>query len=246
MYEPIAGIIKITAIAVNVNGVGTFNVYVDRCDARDKTIIENLYTFPVTSAASVFTNCDMSSEDGKIELPMEIDGIPQEYYIYWKRDESGGLYAKNNEIKCGTCGNKQKLQSLDGFFYYNGISATNLDNLHAITGDKHGHGLSITAQVSCDHARVICREYEKKEAVKLMIEKAAQYKAGSLWIEYIMKSGYVNRDNMNNREYMWGKRNHFEKEYSERITAIANKMELGETNCYSCNESPMTKGTILS
>lgn len=246
MNEPIAGLITITKIELQVNGSGAFNVYISRCDAKSSATEELLYTFPVTSVANTWVVANISSATNGIKLPMEIDGVPQEYYVYWKRSESGGFYPKNNEIKCGTCGNNANIDALAGFMQYNGVSISGTDNLFSANTDKAGHGLAITAQVSCDHESVVCREYEKKQAVKLMIEKAAQNKAGELWIEYIFKSGYVNRDNMQNREYLWGKRNHFRKEYEERITAIANTMELGETNCYICKDTPMTKGTIFS
>jgi hypothetical protein len=249
MHEPIAGNIAISAIAVNVNGSADFNVYIGRRDAgnylvNDKGIEETLYTLPVTSVINSWANATLPS--GGILLPMEVDGVAQEYYIYWKRDESGGLMAKNNDMKCGTCGSTTATQALSGFMAYDGISLANTDNVRNISTDKLGHGISVSAVVGCDNSMVICREYDKKEAVKLMMDKAAQYKAGELWIEYIMKSGYINNTNMQSREMMWGKRNHFQKEFNERITAIANAMELGETNCYVCKDNIMYKGTIFS
>lgn len=245
MIEPIAGNINISSIGVNVNGSADFFVYVARCNAKDHEIEEVLYTFPITSVANVWTNANMTSQPKGIKLPMEVNGIAQEYYIYWKRSESGGLLAKNNDIKCGTCGSRETA-ALSEFMHYDGVSATDFSNLKNVTIDKLGHGLSVNAVVGCDHSMVVCREYNKKEAVALMTEWAALYKAGALWIEYIIKSGYVNKDNMQNREYLWGKRNHFNKEFDERITAIVTAMELGETNCYVCKDNTMFKGTIFS
>ena len=244
MHEPIAGYISISQIGVNVNGSGAFNVYVARCDANSKETLELLYTFPVTSIANTWVNANLSSAAPGLKLPMEIDGVAQEYYIYWKRDEAGGFYPKDNDIKCGTCGSKNANAALSGFMNYNGISLADINNVKNVSTDNMGHGLSVNAVVSCDHTLVVCREYEKKDAVQLMMNWAALYKAGELWIEYIIQSGFVNRDNMQNREYFWGKRNHFQKEFNERITAIANAMELGETNCYVCKDDTMTKGTI--
>ncbi len=246
MLNPIAGLITINSIAVNVNGAGTFKVYVDRCNSWDSEIAETLYEFPVTSIAGNWVNADMSSQQGQIILHMEIEGEPQEYYIYWKRDESGGLSPKNNDMKCYTCGNKRQMYALEEFMLFNGIAFGSTSQLRNVNLDRLGHGLSVAAVVGCDHSEIICREYNKKEAVKLMMDKAAQYKAGELWIEYVMKSGYVNRDNMQNREYMWGKRNNFRKEFDERITSIANAMELAETHCYQCKDNIMQKGTIYS
>lgn len=247
LRQPIAGIIDVRGVAVCVNGVGNFNVYIARCNAKDKATEEILFTLPVTTETNTWSIANLASATDGIKLPMEIEGIPQEYYFYWNREESGGLFAKNNDLKCGSCGSDQQENALAAYMDYNGVSFTDPNNLKKINTDKHGHGLSITAIVGCDHKTVICREYEKKEAVKLMMDKAAQYKAGELWIEYILKSAWVNRDNLQSREYMWGKRNHFAAEFSKRITAIADDMvELGETNCYTCKENTMLKGTIFS
>jgi hypothetical protein len=247
MREAIAGLITINSIGVCVNGAATFNVYIGRCDAKDPAIVETLFTFPVTTIPNVFTNVNMASAGGVVKLDMEIKGVPQEYYIYWNRNEAGGLFAKNNDMKCGSCGGKIQSEVLLGFMNYDGVSFSDPANLHGtVKADKLGHGLSVAVVVGCDHTTVICREFEKKDAVKLMMQKAAQYKAGELWIEYILKSAWVNRDGLQNREYMWGKRNHFRAEFDQRITAIANKMELGETNCYVCKDDKVIKGTIYS
>lgn len=243
---PIAGLITVSSVGVCVNGVGTFNVYIGRCDAKDPAIVETLFTFPVTTVANSWTNVDMASATNGVKLPMEIDGVPQEYFFYWNRNEAGGLLPKNNDLKCGTCSGKAQSEALAQYMQYNGVSFSDPNNLNAVKADKMGHGLSVMAAVSCDHATVVCREYNKKDAVKLMMQKAAQYKAGELWIEYILKSAWVNRDGLQSREYMWGKRNHFRAEFEQRITAIANTMELGETNCYICKNDTMMKGTIYS
>lgn len=246
-HQPIAGLISISSIALCLNGVGSFNVYIDRCNTHDCAITTgHLYTFPVTTVANTWTNVDMSSQPGGIQLPLEVEGLAQEYYIYWNREEAGGLLPKNNDMKCGSCGGKVQSEILLSFMNYDGVAFTDTNKLMSVRNDRMGHGISVSAVVGCDHATVICREYDKKEAVKLMMQKAAQYKAGELWIEYILKSSWVNRDGLQSKEYMWGKRNHFSSEFDKRITAIANAMELGETNCYVCKNDTMMKGTIYS
>lgn len=246
MFQTIAGNIKIDRIAVCISAAATFNVYVSRCDARSPTIDELLYTFPVTSVIGNWVNADMSSQPGGITLPMQIEGVEQEYYITWKRSEAGGAFAKNNDIICGTCMKTAANYALENFMHYDGIALNDLDRLLNASADKRGHGLSVSATVGCENNTVLCREFDKKEAISLMMSWANYYKAGELWIEYIFKSGYVSKTNLQNREYLWGKRNHFVKEYNERITAIANGMNIGETNCYVCKEDKGIKATIFS
>lgn len=246
MYEPIAGNIRISGISVNVNGDASFNVYVARCEARDRSIIEVLATLPVNSVANTWTAANMTSVNGELVLPMEVDGIAQEYYIYWRRSEAGDLMPKNNEIKCGPCSAGKTLAALDEYMYYDGVALADMNNLYNAQVSKKGHGLSVSAIVGCEHESVMCREFEKKENISKMMAHAMRYKVGELWIEYLFKSNFVNRSNMANREYLWGKRNHFRKEFDDRITTIANQMTLGDTNCYSCKEDRAIRGTIFS
>lgn len=245
VYQPIAGNITINRIGVALSGVATFNVYVSRCEAGAYGVEELLYTFPVTTTFGLFADADLSSQNGQIVLPMQINGVAQEYYIFYKRSEANGLLAKNNEIKCGCSGDKG-MRALDSYMHYDGVSINDMDNLRSVSADRKGHGISVSSVVGCEHSVIICREYEKKEAVSLMMQWAVLYKTGELWIEYLLKSGYINRDSMQNREYFLGKRNHFKSEYEQRITAIANGMTLGETNCYVCKDDTMTLGTIYS
>lgn len=248
MHEPIAGAIRINRISVCVSGTANFQVYIGACDAGERNFGTALYGFPVASVAGTWTDADLTSVPDGIALPMQVEGIAQEYYIFWDSTEAGvGVKPKNNEIKCGTCGNATAVRALDNYMMYNGVSFNDLNNLRSgVTLDKYGRGLSINCTVGCEHEMIICREYNKKEAVSLMMNRAAWYKAGELWIEYGIKSGFVNRNNMTNREYLWGKRNSFRAEFDKRITAIADTMTIGETNCYVCKEDTIIKGHIFS
>lgn len=242
MTEPIAGSIKINKVAVNLSGARTFNVYIAGNATGEYQMGEILYALPVTSSGGVWVNCDISAYPEGIILPMHVNGEAQEYYIFFKRSEAGNLFPKNNDIKCATCDHSHS--TLSQYMEYHGFAAADMGNLRNVKADAYGHGLSVTALVGCENQSIICREYEKQEAVSLMMQWAALYKAGELWIEYVQKSGIVNKTNLQNREYLWGKRNHFRKEFDERITSIANTMELGETNCYTCKSDKIIKGLI--
>jgi hypothetical protein len=243
--EPIAGNIRISRIKLGVNGAATFNVYIARCDSRNDVISEILHTLEVTTVPSVMTNIDISGVTGGIVLPMEINGVEQEYYIFYNRDEASGLYPKNNEIKCGTCTSANRaMDMLRNFVHATGVYFNDQNDLPQVASDSYAHGFVVTATIGCEHESVICREYAKKEAMSLVMATAAQLKAGELWIEYIFKSGYVNKTNLQNREYLWGKRNHFRAEFDKRITVLATSMTVGETNCYTCKDEVITKGLI--
>lgn len=241
---PISGSIKIEALRVNVNASATFNVLIGRCDVGETEMTEKaLHTIPVTSVAGTWTSITLP--DGVITLPLQVEGVAQEYYIYYDR-VGASVLPKNNEIKCGTCNGGIKIDALGQFIEYHGMEISNLDKVRQISTNRNGYGLCVTAQVACDNKMLLCREYEKKDTINAMSNWALMYKAGELWIEYLMKSNYINKTALQNREYLWGKRNHFRAEYEKRITNIANDMTLGETGCYTCKGNRGAKGTIYS
>jgi hypothetical protein len=245
MIEAIAGNIKINAISLCLNGAATFNVYIHKVYAKDMSFVdEPLHTLEITTVAGSWTNATMP--EGGITLPMEEDGHPLEYWIFYDRNEAGGLMPKNNNIRCGSCNGRDLTRALNAYMTYKGVAFSDTQRLHNVTADERGHGFSVSMEVGCDTDTVVCREYDKQEAIQQMMAWATRYKAGELWIEYIFKGAQVNRVNLQNREYLWGKRNHFRKEYEDRITAIANNLTLGETNCYTCKEDKIVKGTIYS
>lgn len=240
---PIAGEIEITRIAIQLNGSNPDGkIYIGRSEYGEKAMLEVLHELPVTATVGQWASATLP--DGGIKLPMQIDGVAQDYYIYWDRNDFPGLLAKNNDIKCGTCGSNNNINALSNYMHYSGFATSSTDKLNNISTDSKGHGISVTAVVGCNTTNVICREYEKKEAVKTVMDRAALYKAGMLWIEYINQSGFLNRFTMMNREYLWGKRNHFEAEFNKRVTVILDNMTLGETGCYECGDKKIIKGTI--
>lgn len=243
MIEPIAGNVQINQISLCLNGVATFNVYVGRCNVKSKAIEEIVATVPITTVSGTWTNATLP--EGGIAVPMEIYGTEQEIYVFYDRTEAGGLLPKNNTIKCLCPGDNGK-KALNAYMQYNGCVFNDKENLSSAKADQQGHGISVQAVVGCDTNTIVCREYEKQDNIQLMMAWGLRYKAGVLWIEYIFKGGQVNRVNLQNHEYLWGKRNHFQKQYEDRITAIANNLTLGETNCFTCKDDKVIKGTIYS
>lgn len=243
IIEPIAGNITVNRVEVNVSGSVGFNVIISRCDKGEIGIEEVLFTLPVVSVGNTWVPCTLP--DDPIILPMQREGIAQEYFFYYDR-QTAGVNPKNNDIKCGTCTGTQNIDALGDFMDYNGVSFNDPNKIHNISSNKMGNGLCVSVVVGCDNDQVICREYDKKDNVQKLMAQAERYKAGEMWIEYIFKSGYVNRMNLLNREYLWGKRDHFRVEFNKRITTIANDMMLGETACYQCKDDKVTKGLIRS
>jgi hypothetical protein len=83
---------------------------------------------------------------------------------------------------------------------------------------------------------LFCREYSEDDAVAVVMGYATWYKAGELLIEDVLKQPDVNRYTTMAREYLWGKRNHFRKEYENRIIYLAAVIDVMASNCYVCRE----------
>lgn len=244
MKHAYAGSITITRAALNITGSVSCNIYIAACNVGER-YAEVIHTIPVTTVAGNWSNGNLASFGNQIVLPMQVEGVAREYLLFWKRDEAGGAYPKNNDLKCDTCPGATTNKALAGFMTFRGASFTSIENMVNMGNDSYAHGLSITALVQCDSNEVICREFDKNNAVKLMIQKAVQYKAAEMFAEYVMESSYVNRTNLQAREFLWGKRSHNAAEFSKRITAIADTMKLGDTPCYTCQDQRVVIGKIL-
>ena len=243
MEEPVGGFITISRIQLAVNIAQSFNIYIAQCNAHDQqaTVI---YTIPINSVANSFATAQITVPGGLIKLPMQVEGLAQEYYIYWDRTEAGGASPKNNQLRC-YCANDPLWSAMD-YMNIQGMGFTDINNLFSHTADLNAHGLSILARVACDDETVFCREFEDKDVISTVMGWAELFKAGELWIEYVLKTNTVNRETMQSREYLWGKRNHFRTEYETRIQWLVSNMTLDDTNCYKCREDKMFKGKILA
>lgn len=242
MRESIGGNIKIGAMRINVNGPATFNVYIAKCNARDYAA-EIIKTYEVTTTANSWTTIPLGDDtDAGITLPMQVQGIAQEYWIFYNRTEALGVMPKNNQIKCN-CVNDNVYAVFD-YMDVHGVAFEAIGNVRSVASDLYGHGLSISANVGCDDSIVMCREYDTSSAMQQAMAWAVNFKTGMLWIENLLKSNYVSREIIQSREYMYGKRNAFEGKYGKQIDYIGINMNLDETNCYTCGKDKMFYATI--
>ena len=101
-------------------------------------------------------------------------------------------------------------------------------------------------QIKCETGTLICREYDGNDAIALVTAFAIQYKAGELVIENVMNSGEVNRFTMLRNEQLWGKRNHFRKEYFDRIDYLSKVIDVSSSDCFICRSDDFFLGHILN
>lgn len=175
----------------------------------------------------------------ELRLPMTENGHTITYF--WAVQGTGFL-PRNNKARCN-CGNK--LIQLDRFMDIKGYIGNTASALNIYT-DEYAHGLIFDVELRCDDNQLICREYDENNAVSVTLAYAAQFKAGELLIESVLRSPEVNRFTMMNREYLWGKRNHFKTEYENRIKYIRKVVDVSESGCFICRNTDIIMGNIYS
>jgi hypothetical protein len=228
------GVVRITAMDLIVDRVGITQVQIIRAykGAETGTVI---HTFDnVNTAANVFSPVTLG---GAIELPLMYNNSEVEYWIVYDRLAGGGLIPRNNKMLCN-CGEQTRL--LGQYVYLEGVETDNINSLNHHFGDSsYAYGVVLKVEIRCDQSAFVCREFDSKNAISITLANAVMYKAAELLIEDILKSPEVNRYTMQNREFLWGKRNHFRKEYQNRITYIATTADITSTDCYICKRGPM-------
>lgn len=199
---------------------------------------EVIFSEAVTTSANAYTTIPLAEP---LELPLSGGGESYDYYVVWSRL---GTEANPKDIKisCNCSGGTGYEQYLDVV----GGELNDTNNLSAVKTDKYSHGLSLDVDIRCKPGDLICREYDRENAIAVTMAWATMYKAGELLIEAVMNSGEVNRYTMMNREYLWGKRNHFRKEYDARIMYLASNMDVTSSDCFICRDTHFFKAGILS
>lgn len=169
-----------------------------------------------------------------LELPLQEDGKVYEYWLYWDKQLTAFL-PKDTSINCN-CSSTAK-GVLDDYFTIQGTSFTDSTAMVSSgTLDGYSHGIVLDVEIICESKYFICREYGDNEKVKVAMNYAAVYKAAELTIEAVLKSSEVNRFTLQNKEYLWGKRNHFRKEYDQRVQFAAAAMDPNNSDCFKCGQ----------
>lgn len=177
------------------------------------------------------------------ELPlMDEFKRPITYFLLYKPSELGAALPKENKAWCGCGGSKPTWQS---YAMVSGVELPNLDlifncdkNTFYYQNATYMNGLLLDVEFKCKTEEVICDsdgiDYETNPLARVMA-KCIQLKGGELLLEYILASPELSRFTTLDRERMWGKRNHYRKEYSDRITYIASSIDINKNGCLECN-----------
>lgn len=228
-------VIKTMSININIDAHVQVKIIRARRGATSGTVVA---TLDVNASANLPTLFPIAND---IKLPLSYDGEDVNYFILY--DRSAGFNPKNNKSSCG-CGNTEKY-----LFQYLSISGAVTDGLDALanTGYENvSHGLILGIELKCDKGEFVCREFNENDAVSITLAYATMYKAAEILIEEVLRSPEVSRFTMMNREYMWGKRNHFRKEYDDRIRYVASIIDPSASDCFICKPENIFSGGIMS
>ena len=199
---------------------------------------EVIFSETVTASANTYTAVPIPEP---LEYPLSANGELYDYYIVWSRLGTGAN-PKDLKISC----NCSSGSGYDQFFDVSGGEMSDLNYLNNARGDRYSHGIVLDVDIRCKPGELICREYDRENAIAVTMAWATMYKAGELLIESVMNSGEVNRYTMMNREYLWGKRNHFRKEYETRVLYLASVMDVTSSDCFICRDTHFMKAGIVS
>lgn len=201
------------------------NVHVEIIDENG-----NIYLSEIIDAVkNTFVSVPLSN-------PLILD-LDKTYFVTWEK--TGNVNPRNVKISCGCSG-----ENFDSFVNVRGgESESDLSNPRF---DQYTHGFSLSVRLYCETKSIICKEYDSNDAVALVTAWAILYKMGEILNESILNSGEVNRYTMMNREYLWGKRNHFRKEYEDRINYLSDVIDLSDSTCFICVGRRMIKTGIIS
>jgi hypothetical protein len=231
------GVAKIKKIYIHLNATIESELQIYRV-VHGSDFGELVTTIPFTSAANTLTNIPI---EDYIKLPMRYGNEIVDYYLVYDRK---GALPKNNKIKCN-CGGKEYL--LDKFFYREGTALVDVDDFNNPTGYyDSAMGLIFEVDVRCDTTDFICREYEDDNVIAVVMAHAIRFKANEMLNEKIAGTDQINRYTMMSKEYVWGKRNAFRKEWQERVEWIAANIDLASTDCFICRENQMIFAGIMS
>lgn len=203
-----------------------------------------LYTWNVTSATTTTKGQTTwyTIAGGGVSLPLY--DASTEYLRYWLTyTPSLAPAPKNNQVNCG-CGNLSQYniwnENLPRFASppnsqsnwmdwliikgTQGNSLSDRDSAWNITSELNG--LTIDATLTCKTEEIMCKDvldYDNDE-LAMVQAYAIRYKAAEIAIESILASPNPNRFTMLDRERLWGKRNHYKKEFDGRIEYIGSRL----------------------
>lgn len=187
---------------------------------KNSELIEGPITISVIDGSTVHTF------PTPLNLPISQNGLKNDYYFMFTSD---GPVPMNNKSSC----NCQGIEASRGkFLKAKGVYGTNFNNLKV--DNTYAYGISMDATISCSIDSLLCNFmvdslFNRRSGIALW------YKMGALLIEEVFASRNINYDTMSDREYLYGRKNKFNKEYRELVLWLAENSIINNSNCFVCD-----------
>lgn len=260
VFAPVKnGIWKITRIGTLMDTTGTveLNIYNNISD-------DPLHTFTLNATANK-TNWNVLPET--IYLPMY--SVEVDYLEYFFVYTTAGKKPKNAKLNCSSCSGKKiyfncnspqidmkmndaRLQFVQ-WCNVTGINGSTIESLKAANASfvDCAMGIFTDGEMKCNSQGIACNDtdYEYSNVAKVKAY-ATWYRSGAFLINMILSTQQVNRYTMLDREALYGKRNHYIKEYGERIEWLTNpdvsevKEDILQSGCMECLQRMVKRSTL--
>ena len=170
-----------------------------------------------------------------------------EYYIVY---QPIGFNPRDNKIECGCARREEwtKWVDADGI---TGDDVSTTELREAMPESDRANGLILDVVINCATANLICGGENEdldymNDPTARVIANCIQLKAGEVLINDILSSGNINRFTMMSRESLYGKRNHYAKEYGYRIDWLGENMSIEGNDCLGCQDNRIQNVAILT
>lgn len=181
-----------------------------------------------------------------LELPLWSKNVSDtRYYLVYT---IAGFQPRNNGPGCIPCSGGTKRVTYQNWLDVNGIMGNGTDYT-SFTETSELNGVVIDGVLTCDGSRVICSdEYpiDFNTGKGMQMAYAVRFAAAESLLEMILASKEINIYTTRDRESLYGKRNHYRKQYEDWITYLCGNMPIINNDCWACKPSDQfQRGTIL-
>lgn len=172
-------------------------------------------------------------------LPLYDDNLREiDYYFVYDTSEYG--QPRDNQSSC-SCGGMESI--LKTYLKSQGVTSDTVEGLVMASASNYAYGLFLEAEIDCGVKEMLCSLLTYDESNT--IAHAIAYKAQELLIEDVLGSANINRFTMLSNERLWGKRNHFRKEFDDRVIWLSQVLPVEQiSDCLHCNDNGYRKITI--
>ena len=233
-------ILTINRVGIIVNGSEALTVKIIQAP-RNSSVGTVIKEIPVTSVANGYVWA--IPDGGPLVLPLSLNGQPLDYYFVYDSSTGAGVAPKDNKIFCNCPGSKRGV--ITSYITPMGLQLDDLNNLSSGVVDKNTRGILLDAELKCSTTALVCGNFDSQEAVSVVLAVCMQYKTSEMLIEGLMKSREINGYVMQNKEYLWGKRNNAVKEYQNRIQYLVRVIDISDSNCFVCRDEQLYKSSLI-